>query len=67
MMMQGWKMSKTELVSKKIQHNFRHFGVVSAIAILVAYTGDVWGNLARLWLEFSHVLEKMYQGSQKCQ
>lgn len=65
-MMQGWKMSKTELASKKIQHNFRNFEVVLAIAILVAYTGDIRGNLARLWLEFSHVLEKMYQGAQRC-
>ena len=59
-------MSKTEFTSQKIQHNFRNLEVVSAIAILVAYTGDIWGNFGRLWLEFSHVLEKIYQGAQKC-
>ena len=64
MMMQRWKMTRAGLASQKIQQNLRNFEVVSAIAILVAYTGEIGGNLARLWLEFSHTLERR-QGVQK--
>ena len=60
-MVQRREMTSTAVASQKIEHQPRASKAVSAVVILVAHAGEIWGKPVRLQVGSTYTLE-MYDG-----